>query len=123
MDVKREQLRTPTRGLANPLVAATNFPLVWEGGRWSMRDILNMELITCRTVLEEAAKGREELIRNFVDIAERAIEAGKRGGPYAYLVYNHQRDCRTVDRMINILIDQGAEVHTAQSAFTADEKR
>jgi hypothetical protein len=123
MDVKREQLRSPTRGLADPLIAATNFPLVWEGGRWSMRDILNMELITCRTMLEEAATGREELIRNFVDIATRAIEAGKRGGPFAYLVYNRQRDCRTVDRMINILIDQGVEVHSAKSDFTADEKK
>jgi hypothetical protein len=123
MDVKREQLRSPTRGLANPLVAATNFPLVWEGGRWSMRDILNMELITCRTMLEEAATGREELIRNFVDIAARAIEAGKRDAPYAYIVPAAQHDAPTADRMINILVQQGVEVHRAKSDFTIDGKQ
>ena len=123
MDVKREQLRSPTRGLADPLVTATNFPLAWEGGRWSMRDILNMELITCRTLLEEAATGREELIRNFVDIAARAIEAGNSLAPYAYIVPAAQHDAPTADRMINILIQQGVEVHRAKSDFTADGKR
>ncbi|HEX5732478.1 MAG TPA: M14 metallopeptidase family protein [Blastocatellia bacterium] len=123
LDVRREQLRASTRGLANPLVAATNFPLVWEGGRWSMRDILNMELITCRTVLEEAALRREELIRNFVDIAERAIETGKREAPYAYIIPDRQHDALTADRMINILVQQGVEVHRAKSDFTVDGKK
>ncbi len=120
LDVRREQLRASTRGLANPLVAATNFPAVWEGGRWSMRDILNMELITCRTMLEEAAERREELIRNFVDIAERAIETGKREAPYAYIVPARQLDRPTADRMIKILVQQGVEVHRAKSDFTVD---
>jgi len=30
MDIKRSQLRSPTRGLANPLVTATNYPVAWE---------------------------------------------------------------------------------------------
>jgi hypothetical protein len=123
MDVRREQLRATTRGLANPLVPSTNFPLVWEGGRWSMRDILNMELITCRTMLEEAAVRRQELIRNFVTIADRAIEAGKREAPYAYVVPARQHDSPTADRMINILLQQGVEVHRATSDFMMDGKK
>ncbi|HJQ68840.1 MAG TPA: M14 family metallopeptidase [Blastocatellia bacterium] len=123
LEIRREQLRASTRGLANPLVPATNFPAVWEGGRWTMRDILNMELITCRTVLEEAAGRREEVIRNFVDIAERAIEAGKREAPFAYIVPARQMDRPTVDRMINILVQQGVEVHRAKSDFAVDGKK
>src|SRR5207253_851886 len=45
MQIKREQLRSPTRGLADPLVAATNYPDPWPGGAWAMRDIMNMELV------------------------------------------------------------------------------
>ena len=123
LEVKREQLRASTRGLANPLVAATNFPWSWEGGSWSMRDILKMELITCRTVLEEAARHREELIRNFVGIAERAIETGKREAPYAYIVPAASTTRPTAERMINILIQQGVEVHRAKSDFTVDGKK
>ncbi len=115
LQVKREQLRSPTRGLADPLVAATNFPDPWQGGAWTMRDIMNMELITTRTALEEAKLHREELIRNFVGAATRAIEAGKSDAPYAYIVPIEQHDKPTAERMINILIQQGVEVHRAKS--------
>lgn len=123
IEVKREQLRSSTRGLADPLTTATNFPEAWEGGAWRPRDILNMELITCRTVLEEAAMHRENLIRNFVNIATRAIEKGKAEAPYAYIVPAEQHDLPTANRMIQILIDQGVEVHHAKSEFTIDGKK
>lgn len=123
IEVKREQLRSPTRGLQNPLVTATNFPEAWEGGWWRMRDILNMELITTRTALEEAALHKEELLRNFVDVATRAIEAGKTESPYAYIVPAEQLDKPTADRMIDILLQQGVEVHRAKSEFTIDDKK
>ncbi|HVG20291.1 MAG TPA: M14 family metallopeptidase [Blastocatellia bacterium] len=123
LNVRREQLRSPTRGLADPLVPSTNFPAVWEGGPWRMRDIMNMELITTRTALEEAAIHREEVIRNFVGAATRAIEAGKSESPYAYVVPAAQRDGPTAQRMISILIQQGVEVHRAKSDFSVDGKK
>ncbi len=122
IEIKREQLRSPTRGLANPLQTATNFPVAWEGGWWRMRDIQDMELITTRTALEEAALHKEELIRNFVDVATRAIEAGKTAAPYAYIVPAEQMDKPTADRMIDILLQQGVEVHLA-SEFMIDDKK
>jgi hypothetical protein len=123
IEVKREQLRSQTRGLQNPLVTATNFPEAWEGGWWRMRDIMNMELITTRTVLEEAALHKEELLRNFVGVATRAIEAGKTDSPYAYIVPAEQHDKPTAEKMIEILLQQGVEVHRAKSEFTIDDKK
>jgi hypothetical protein len=122
IEIKREQLRDATRGLQNPLITATNFPIAWEGGTWRMRDILDMELITTRTAIEEAALHREEFVRNFVATAERAIEAGKNRPPYAYIVPAEQHDPPTAARMINILIQQGIEVHRARSDFNAGGK-
>jgi hypothetical protein len=123
IEVRREQLRSPTRGLANPLVTATNFPDAWEGGIWRMRDIADMELVTTRTVLEEAALHKEELLNNFVNVAARAIEAGKSEAPYAYIVPAEQHDKSTAIRMIDILVQQGVEVHRARSDFEIDGKK
>lgn len=123
IEVKREQLRSPTRGLADPLVAATNFPDPWQGGAWTMRDIMNMELVTTRTVLEEASLHRDEVVRNFVAAAERAIDAGKHDAPYAYIIPAEQHDRPTADKLINILIQQGVEVHRANSEFTVDGRK
>ncbi|MEN3331686.1 MAG: hypothetical protein V7641_1051 [Blastocatellia bacterium] len=122
MQIKREQLRSPTRGLADPLVAATNYPDPWPGGAWAMRDIMNMELVTTRTVLEEAALHHDEVVRNFINVAERAIEAGKRDAPYAYIIPAEQRDRPTVDKLINILMQQGVEVQRANDGFSVDGK-
>ncbi len=122
IEIKREQLRSPARGLQDPLASAINFPNPWEGGTWAPRDILEMELITCRTVLEEAALHREEVVRNFVELAERAIRRGKTEAPFAYIVPVDQRDHPTAARMIEILIEQGVEVHRARSSFTAAGK-
>ncbi|MEW6128137.1 MAG: M14 family metallopeptidase [Acidobacteriota bacterium] len=123
IEIRREQLRSPTRGLPNPLVTATNFPEAWEGGWWRMRDIANMELITTRAALEEAALHREELIGNFVGIAERAIEAGKAQSPYAYVIPAEQHDKPTANQMIDILLKQGVEVHRAKNEFEIDGKK
>ncbi|HEY9232383.1 MAG TPA: hypothetical protein VIS78_09555, partial [Blastocatellia bacterium] len=123
MQIKREQLRSPTRGLPDPLVAATNYPDPWPGGAWTMRDIMNMELVTTRTALEEAALHHDEYVRNFVNVAERAIEAGKRDAPYAYIVPAEQHDKPTANSMIDILIQQGVEVHRAKSDFAVDGKK
>jgi hypothetical protein len=123
LEIRRGQLRSPTRGLQNPLVAQTNFPDPWEGGRWSARDIMNLELVTAKTALEEATLHREELIRNFVGAAQRSIQAGQKEGPFAYVVPAEQHDRPTADRMIEILIQQGVEVHRAREEFSADGKK
>jgi hypothetical protein len=123
VEIRREQLRSQTRGLQNPLSTATNFPDAWEGGIWRMRDIADMELITTRTTLEEAALHKEELLNNFVNVATRAIEAGRKDAPYAYIVPAEQHDKPTADRMIDILRQQGVEVHRAKSDFDIDGKK
>ncbi|HKF58079.1 MAG TPA: M14 family metallopeptidase [Blastocatellia bacterium] len=123
MDIKRNQLRSPTRGLQNPLVTATNYPLAWEGGNWRPSDILRMELVTTRTALEEASVYRQSFISNFVEAGSRAIEAGKNEGPFAYVIPESQHDGSAAARMIKILIDQGVEVHRAKSEFRVGDRR
>src|SRR5262249_44966179 len=120
MAIKREQLRSPTPGLVDPLLAAPIYPAPWRGGPWTMRDIMTLELVTTRTALEEAALHHDQLVGNFVAAAERAIEAGRKEAPYAYIVPAEQLDRGTADRMIRILIDQGVEVSRAESEFTLD---
>jgi len=123
MDINRNQLRSPTRGLQNPLVTATNYPLAWEGGNWRPIDILRMELVTTRTALEDASAYRQSFISNFVEAASRAIEAGENEGPFAYVIPASQHDGPAAARMINILIDQGVEVHRAKSGFRIGDRQ
>lgn len=117
IDVKREQLKSPVRGLPNPLVTATNFPVAWEGGTWRLSDIVNMELVTTHTALEEASLHHDELVGSFVKTGEKAIKVSESQAPYAYVVPAAQHDPSAAAQMINILMEQGVEVHQAKAEF------
>jgi len=116
----REQLRSATRGLSNPLERATNFPEPWPGGVWRPMDILRMEMVAARALLQVAARYREEFLRNFYQLGKRAIERGRTEEPFAYVLPADQWDPPTAAHLVNILMAQGVEVHRATEAFVAD---
>ncbi|MGH9763572.1 MAG: M14 family metallopeptidase, partial [Blastocatellia bacterium] len=118
LEVKREQLKAPVRGLTNPLVTATNFPVAWEGGPWRLRDIIDMELVTTRTALDEASLHKEDLVGAFVNVAKQEIAAGQSQAPYAYVIPSTQHDSTSTERMIDILMQQGVEVQRAKYDFS-----
>ena len=51
--------------------------------------------------------------------ARNSINNGANTAPYAYIIPNDQKDPNRAVRMINILIDNGVEVHQAKSDFSA----
>ncbi|MGE3707742.1 MAG: hypothetical protein AB7I13_20900, partial [Vicinamibacterales bacterium] len=96
-----------------------NFPDPWPGGRWSLRDIVDYEMTAVEALLRTAAGYREPIVRNFYEMGRRAVEAGRRGGPFAFVVAPDQRDANAVTRLREALLDGAVEVYRAQEAFRA----
>src|SRR5260370_34804653 len=69
-----------------------NFPEPWPGGAWTLRDIVDYDMSAVRGLLGAVAAYRGELVRNFYDMGRRAIEAGQKGGPFAYVIPPDQQD-------------------------------
>jgi hypothetical protein len=110
--VTNEQLaRSSTRGMRNATESSTNFPDPWPAGEWRPRDIMSMEMISARSILEMAAKFRVEYLRNFYELGRANIEAGSKSGPQAYLIPAGQARDEAVAKLIGSLIDQGVEVY------------
>ena len=86
--VTREQLsRSNTRGMRSALEASTNFPNPWPGGAWRPRDIMEMEMIACHSLLSLAANYRADYLRNFYEFGKANLAAsGASGEPIAYLI-------------------------------------
>jgi hypothetical protein len=109
--VTTEQLaRSSTRGMRNATEASTNFPDPWPPGEWRPRDIMSMEMISARSILEMAAKFRSEYLRNFYELGRTNIE-GNKVEPQAYLIPAGQGRDEAVAKLIGSLIDQGVEVY------------
>ncbi len=110
--IKREDLarNRNTRGLPNLLETATNYPETWEGGLWRPADIANIEMIASRSLLQMAAKFRPRYLRNFYDHGKANL-VKKADEPLAYIVAAGQPNAEAVARFIEILTEQGVEVH------------
>jgi hypothetical protein len=110
-NVTREQLtRSNTRGMRSAMEAVTNFPDPWPGGAWHPRDIMQMELIACHSVLSLAANYRADYLRNFYELGKANLAPIADGAPIAYVIPAGQGRDENVAKMIGALVDQGVEV-------------
>lgn len=110
-NVTREQLtRSNTRGMRSAMEAVTNFPDPWPGGAWHPRDIMQMELIACHSVLSLAANYRADYLRNFYELGKANLAPTADGAPIAYLIPAGQGRDENVAKMVGALVEQGVEV-------------
>ena len=94
------------------------------GGRWTLRDIVDYELIATMALLEAAADQREALLRqiyevNRVDGRDGPARATRRPSSSPSRA---QHDPRAAARLVERLQMGGVEVYRADAAFEADGK-
>jgi hypothetical protein len=111
--VTREQLaRSSTRGMRSALEATTNFPNPWPGGAWRPRDIMQMEMTACHSLLSLAANYRADYLRNFFELGKANLSpSAEQSAPIAYLIPAGLGRDENVAKMVGALIEQGVEVH------------
>ncbi|MFH1572522.1 MAG: M14 metallopeptidase family protein [Acidobacteriota bacterium] len=97
----------------------SQYPRPWLGGQWSLRDIVDYELIATFGLLETAAGLRTQLLDGLYVVGKRQVEAGRKGNPYAIIVPRDQHDNPTAVKMLQTLAYGGVEVHQARSPFGA----
>jgi len=116
--------RNPNAPLPAPrdTVARNNYPKPWLGGTWTLRDIIDYELAATFGLLEAVANHRATLLRNQWQMGRRAIEAGKKGNPYAWVFTTYQHDPPVAHKLLELLHFMGVEVHRAEKPFKADGK-
>jgi hypothetical protein len=104
-------------------LARTEYPRPWLGGHWTLRDIVDYELIATMSLLETAADRRETLLRQIYQVNLETVEAGKKGNPSAILIpVDSQHDPRQAAYVAEKLRLAGVEVGRATAPFDADGK-
>ena len=113
-------------GDATPLMpptdttARTEYPRPWLGGRWTLRDVVDYEMITTMALLETAADRRETLLRQMFEVNRQTSEKGLPGVSAIVIPIDGQQDPREAGHLVERLRLAGVEVHRSDAAFDAD---
>ncbi|HSI87693.1 MAG TPA: hypothetical protein VK918_01475, partial [Pyrinomonadaceae bacterium] len=110
--IPRDQLQRtrPARGLNSPLERTISQPDPWQGGEWGPRDIARIEMIASRALLEMASKFRSQYLRNFYELGAANIKRDP-AVPQAFIITAGQPYAEKIARFIDVLREQGIEVH------------
>jgi hypothetical protein len=129
---RRRSMERPDDPLPPPrdITPRTEYPRPWLGGKWTLRDIVDYELIATNALLEAAADSRETLLHQIYNINRNTIEAGKRGELgqdkdklYAVIIpADEQHDPNEAIELVDKLLIAGVEVYRAQGGFKQDDK-
>jgi hypothetical protein len=117
--VRPDEIQTTGLGY-NPRERSWNYLEPWEGGTWRIGDIVSYQLIAFESLLYQAAIRREDLLRNFYQVGERAVA---RTSPYAFVVPRAQMDPGAARKMLELLSFGAVEIGRAGDAFAAGGKR
>lgn len=94
----------------------------WLGGRWALMDAVEYMLTADFAILEFAASRPRQLLVKAWEMATAQIEAGRKGGPFAYVVDPAQDDDWTAMEMLKRLHGSGVEVRKSTAPFSANGK-
>ena len=111
-EARRGPLPAPTD--INP---RTEYPRPWMGGHWTLRDIVDYELIATMALLDTVADRRETLMRQIYEVNRQTIEAGGTASPAAIIIpVETQHDPHEAVHLVEKLQMAGVEVCRADAA-------
>ncbi|HEX2455467.1 MAG TPA: M14 metallopeptidase family protein, partial [Vicinamibacterales bacterium] len=114
---------SPNAPLAAPtdINPRTEYPRPWMGGRWTLGDIVDYELIATMALLDTVADRREALMRQIYEVNRDTVERGKAGDPAAILIpVQTQHDPHEAGHLVEKLQMAGVEVFRAAGEFEAE---
>jgi len=120
VEVPPEELPTTLRSGERATEPSTWNPSPWRGGAWRLRDQMDYVVTATMAVLRMGADLREDWLFNRYQMARDQVAAGRRGGPYAFVIAPDQHDWPTAVTLAETLDLGAVEIHRATAAFEAD---
>ncbi len=99
------------------------YPYPWKGGWLHFKDAIDYMITGSMAVLDIGAKRRFDWQYNIYRLGRQAIEQGRSGGPFAYVIPAEQWDEGAAEDLVNMLRRGGLEVRRATAAFSAGGKQ
>ncbi|OFW10897.1 MAG: hypothetical protein A3H96_20835 [Acidobacteria bacterium RIFCSPLOWO2_02_FULL_67_36] len=86
--------------------------------QWGPRANVNMQQSAILIAMNHVAKNKDTFLENYYLKNKHTVERGQTKAPHAYVVPARQRRPVEAAELMNLIRREGAEVHTATSAFS-----
>jgi len=96
------------------------YPSPWRGGWWRLRDAVEYMETASLSVLDFAAKYKDDLLYNRYQTGRDTIAKYEAEAPFAYFVPRDQRDPMAPVELLRRLAFNGIRVHELQSEVTVE---
>jgi hypothetical protein len=116
--IKPDQISQSANGY-DPRARSWNHLEPWLGGNWTLRDIIDDQLIAFESCLYQAAVRREDMLRAFYRLHQNAVA---RNTPFAFVIPSRQTDPGSAQKLLETLSFGMVEIETAGREFQADGK-
>jgi hypothetical protein len=94
------------------------FPVLWQGGRWGLPEIVDYQEQGALALLTNAAKNRRWWLENFYHINKRAVD-GWKSWPAAWVIPSDQANRTGLSYVARILTMGDVEMYRSSATFSA----
>jgi hypothetical protein len=119
IEIDANELRGGGKGLVD-YRAQVNFPNPWPGGKWGLADAVAYQLDVMGAFVEFAATYRGDVLGFVAEMAEAAVARGRAEAPRSFVVPPSPADPRRARRLVELLVEGGAEGYLAPDGVTVN---
>jgi hypothetical protein len=109
------------RGWPDPHTPSAKFPLVWPGGEWGNKEVIEYSTTALAGEVDHLSAHRERYLRAKYQAASETI--ARPGPPYAFVIPAAQHDSSSLRDMLEMLQIGEIEVRRATRAFNAGDRQ
>lgn len=106
----------------DPQVMSWNFVAPWQGGHWTLHDIVDYQTSATWALFVQAALERTEWLESFARIGERAVAGraapGREEWPVAFVIPTRQPDTASLETMLRILQRGQVEIRRTRAPLS-----
>jgi hypothetical protein len=119
--IEPNELNAGGKGLSE-YKKSTNMPLLWPGGWWKLKDIVEYEITSTFSIIKTAAANKEEILKFRNNLCQKEIMLGNTKPPYYYILPIEQHDKSELLNLIDLLEEHGISVYCLKSGVSINNQ-
>lgn len=108
--IEPNELSVSGKGLAEYEISA-NMPDPWPGGWWTLNDIVQMELVSTKSIIKTASFHKKEILSFTNNLCKKEVSKGTNQAPYYYILPAEQHDKGQLLAFVNLMLEHGIHLN------------